>query len=88
MKDCLSECGACEDCFEGEIQFECVPCEQEDCSLTLELSFSDGRYLRWKKLSDGKTGVVESSLGKAPEQHTTRVKGLAPEQAIAEALLF
>ncbi|MDP4610686.1 MAG: hypothetical protein NWT02_05820, partial [Opitutales bacterium] len=59
-----------------------------DCSLSLEWKYDDDRYFKWRKFSDGSLGEIEAYLGKTKEKIPTRVKPLAPEQALSEALFF
>lgn len=98
IKDCLGECNKCENpssqcyaeagCEALKAEYDLGECTSDDCSLTLSMDYNDDRYFRWRKLSDGSTGLVEAYLGKSEESITTRVKALAPEQEIAEALFF
>jgi len=88
IKDCLGECIKCENCEALKAEYDLDKCTSSECSLTLSIDYNDGRYFRWKKLSDGNTGIVEAYLGKSEESITTRVKALVPEQEIAEALFF
>lgn len=88
VKDCLSECDKCESCSALRAEYDLGECSSPDCLLTLELTFDDERYFRWKMLSGENLGQIEASLGKGEESFTTRVKALGPEQTIAEALLF
>ncbi|PXA05587.1 hypothetical protein DDZ13_01560 [Coraliomargarita sinensis] len=88
IKDCLNECDKCEDCSALKADYDLGECQADDCRLTLELSYEDDRYFRWRMLSGGNLGMVEAYLGKSEEKVTTRVKSLGAEQTIAEALLF
>lgn len=88
IKSCLSECEQGKDDAALEAKYELSPCRDDSCLLTLEFSYEDGRYFRWKVLSDQKTARIESSLGRSKELVTAQVEALAPEQAIAEALFF
>lgn len=88
IKDCLGECGKCEDCAARRAKYAIDSCPETDCALTLELHYRDGRRFLWKRLDDGKTARLESTLGRVEERLTTHVKTLAPEQEIAEALFF
>ncbi len=87
---CLSDCTKCETCAAKEAKFEVLAGEglDPDSSLSLELKYSDDRYFKWRKFKDGSLGEIEAYLGKAKEKIPTRVKPLAPEQALAEALFF
>ena len=55
---------------------------------TIEWTYSDGRYLKWRKLNDGSRGEIEANLGKGVERIPTRIKPLEPDHALAEALFF
>lgn len=88
LKDCFGECGKCEDCSALRAAYALKSCPEADCALTLELRYRDGRRFYWKKLDDGKTARLESTLGRVEEKLTVHVKTLAPEQEIAEALFF
>jgi len=88
VKDCLGECRKCEECPALKAEYDLDVCRSAECVLTLNFDYSDNRYFRWRKLSDGSTGIVEAYLGKTEEVITTRVKALAPAQEIAEALFF
>lgn len=90
VKECLGECTKCEDCSARKAEFILQGCDQvdADCSLCLEWKYSDDRYFKWRKFSDGSLGEIEAYLGKAKEKIPTRVKPLAPEQALSEALFF
>lgn len=99
LRDCLGDCNKCEDgstldakyiietCETGETGETYEPCEA-DCSLALEFKYSDGRYFKWRKFSEGLMGEIEASLGKSEEKISTQVKPLGAEQTIAEALFF
>ena len=54
----------------------------------MDWSYTDGRYLHWRKFTDGSLGEIEASLGKPAEKIPTRVKSLPSEQALAEAFFF
>ena len=88
VKDCLGDCDSCEDCGALRATYELAVSHDAPGSLTLGLSYEDGRYFRWKKSSDQKTALIESSLGKSEERLTVRAKALEPQQEIAEALFF
>lgn len=88
VKSCLGDCDHCEDCPALRATYDLAAVQGEDASLSLEMRYSDGRYFRWKKLSDQKNAVIESSLGKEAERLTVHAKALEPQQEIAEALFF
>ncbi len=90
VRSCLSDCKHCKDCPAPEATFSIDPCEagDTDCSLLLEFGYSDGRYFKWRKFSEGSLGEIEASLSNHEERITTRVKPLGPEQTLAEALFF
>lgn len=93
IQACLSDCSDCSDCQTcPALQAEYViqPCGQgdADCSLAVEFDYSDGRYFKWRKYSEGSMGRIEASLGKSEEKISTRMKPLGAEQMIAEALFF
>jgi len=56
--------------------------------LGLHFEYGDERYFRWDRDADGKIAHIEARLGRGAESLATRVKPLAPEQEIAEALFF
>ena len=90
IRACLGECEKCGDSAALEVKYsvgDCGECES-DCSLALEFKYSDGRYFKWRKFSEGSMGEIEASLGMSVEKITTRVKPLGAEQTIAEALFF
>lgn len=88
IKDCLGDRGKCEDCSALKADYDLGECSDPDYLLTLELSYSDKRFFRWKLLSGKNLATVEAFIGKSEERLTTRVKLLGAEQTIAEALLF
>ncbi len=90
VKSCLCDCDKCELCaaMRSEFVIEPCSCEDESCVLSLEWSYDDERYLKWRKLADGSRGEIDAYLGKSKEHIPTNVKPLAPEQALAEALFF
>lgn len=90
IRDCLGDCTKCEDCTSLKADYTIEPCGEADpdCSLALEFTYSDGRYFKWRKFSEGSMGEIEASLGKSEEKISTRMKPLGPEQTIAEALFF
>ncbi len=98
IRGCLGDCRKCDDpssscysdagCCSLRADYDVGECDESDCRLTLEFCYNDGRYFRWKMLSDGNLGQIEASLGNFRENLTTRVKALGAEQTIAEALLF
>lgn len=98
IKSCLADCDKCEDpsshCYAGgtcsalKADYDLGECSAPDCLLTLEFTYDDGCYFRWKMLSGGNFGLIEARIGKSEESLTTRVKPLGAEQMLAEALLF
>ena len=88
IRDCLSDCGKCEDCSALKAHYELGECADSEFCLSLEFCYRDERYFSWKKLNDGNFALIEASLGKSTDKITTRVKALGAEQMIAEALLF
>jgi len=98
IKGCFGDCEKCEDpsshcyaeagCSALKADYDLGECKAPDCLLTLEFSYDDERYFRWKMLSDKNFGLIEAKLGKCEENLTTRVKPLGAEQTLAEALLF
>ncbi|HAV13703.1 MAG TPA: hypothetical protein DCX06_09495 [Opitutae bacterium] len=88
IKDCLGECNKCTDCAAAKAEFSTVNCDTSECSLCLEWEYDDDRYFQWRKFSDGSLGEIQAYLGKSKEIIPTRVKPLAPEQALSEALFF
>jgi hypothetical protein len=90
VRECLADCQQCDECTALEARFTVELCDADhaDCSLTLEFTYSDERYFRWRKFCEGSMGEIEASLGKSEEKISTRVKPLGAEQMIAEALFF
>lgn len=90
IKDCLGECSKCDDCSAQSSKFSVSGADEldDECVLTLELEYSDDRYFKWRKFSDGSMGEIQAYLGKSKETISTRVKAMAPEQALSEALFF
>lgn len=90
VKDCLDECTIIEDCAAKQAEFVLTSCDSvdSDCSLSLEWEYDDARYFKWRKFSDGSLGEIQASLGKSAQTIPTRVKPLAFEQALSEALFF
>ncbi len=90
VKECFSECSQCEECSAKKADFILQDCDglDADCVLSLEWNYTDGRYFKWRKFKDGSLGEIEACLGHAKEKIPTRVKPLAPEQALSEALFF
>ena len=58
------------------------------CSLVMDWTFTDDRYLHWRKFDDGSLGEIEAQLGKSAEKIPTRVKSMPSEQVLAEAFFF
>ena len=90
VQDCLGECDSGETESAESTKFVLGECnaDESDCSLSLEWEYDDDRYFKWRKFSDGSFGEIQASLGKAEEKIPTRMKALAPEQALSEALFF
>lgn len=90
VRDCLGACDKCEHCAALDAKFELVACAdpQSEDTLRLEIKYADGRYFKWRKFREGWQGEIEADLGKGHEKIPTRVKPLAPEQALSEALFF
>ncbi|WP_269524375.1 glucose-6-phosphate dehydrogenase assembly protein OpcA [Coraliomargarita parva] len=89
LKDCLSDCDRCETCPAMDAAFQVLACESGgECSLELDFGYDDDRYFRWRKFSEGNYGEMEAHLGSHVERIPTRVKPLAPESALSEALFF
>ncbi|MFP4069807.1 MAG: glucose-6-phosphate dehydrogenase assembly protein OpcA [Opitutales bacterium] len=88
IRDCLKDCKVCESCGALKADYRLEPCEGEDCSLTFAMEYGDGRYFRWRKFKEGSLGEIEANIGGGEERISTRVKPLAPEQALSEALFF
>lgn len=90
VRDCLSTCEGCEQCPALDASYELAACNDPNSedSLRLEFKYSDGRYFTWRKFKEGSLGEITANLGKAHGKLSTRVKPLAPEQALSEALFF
>ncbi|MGJ8652897.1 MAG: glucose-6-phosphate dehydrogenase assembly protein OpcA [Opitutaceae bacterium] len=90
IKDCLGECSKFDGYSAKDSQFIVGGAGEldDECVLTLELKYSDDRYFKWRKFSDGSMGEIQAYLGKTRETISTRVKAMAPEQALSEALFF
>jgi len=90
IRGCFADCKKCADCRAAKTDYQLKACSDDDhdCSLSLEFSYEDGRYFRWRKFSEGSMGEIEASLGKEEAKISTRMKSLGPEQTIAEALFF
>jgi hypothetical protein len=90
VRECLSDCNKCENCSAMKAEFVIAQCDglDADCSLCMEWQYADDRFFKWRKFSDGSLGEIDASLGKTIEKIPTRVKPLAPEQALSEALFF
>lgn len=88
LESCLGECGARTEergeCADFELSDQC----EEDTPLAVKFSYEDRRHFEWKKFAEGNLGEIRAYLGKQDDQITTRVKPLAAEQSIAEALFF
>ncbi len=90
IKDCLGDCKRCERCPAIQAKYTVKNCDASlaGSSLAVDFIYSDGRYFKWRKFSEGSMAEVEASLGKLKEKISTRVKPLGAEQTIAEALFF
>lgn len=99
IEACLCDCGDCGDCGDCATdaadassgpQLELLACDAADseCALTMDWSYSDDRFLHWRKFSDGARSEIEVNFGKVNERIPMRVKPLLGEQALAEALFF
>lgn len=90
IQECLSDCEtpSSSNAFNVNYVTEVCTGEYANCALMLEFSYSDERYFRAKKFANGSMGELEANLGKSVEKVSARVKPLAAEQAIAEALFF
>lgn len=90
IRGCFGDCATGEASpTEGATQcVETCDGDDPDCALSLEFTYADGRYFKWRKFAEGSMGEIEASLGKAEEKVSTRMKSLGPEQTIAEALFF
>jgi len=90
IRDCLSDCRKCEDCpsLKGP-KFQVEECAKDaDCSMSFALEYKDGRFFRWRKFREGDAGEIHAKIDSTEERISTRVKPLAPEQALSEALFF
>jgi len=85
VKDCLDAAGT-----EHTVDYQLKSCDESkvDSSLVLEFTYQDSRYFSWRKCSESNVGEIRAYLGKNEEVITTRIKTLAPEQALSEALFF
>jgi hypothetical protein len=88
LKDCLSECGARAQAGEPCASFELLNRTEDGAPLMVEFIYEDRRHFKWTKFKEGNLGEIVAYLGKHNEKITTRVKPLAAEQSIAEALFF
>jgi hypothetical protein len=90
VQECLGECSKCPECAAAKAEFVLTPVDasNSDCALSLEWDYVDDRSFKWLKFRDGSLGEIRASLGKGEEVMPTRVKPLAPEQALSEALFF
>jgi len=90
VRECLAACKGCEDCAAETACYSTEECDEQEagCSLALEFGYSDERYFKWRKFCEGSMGEIEALLGQSEEKISTRVKPLAAEQMIAEALFF
>jgi hypothetical protein len=66
IQGCFGDCEKCENCTAAKAEYQVEACEKgdSDCSLSLEFDYTDGRYFRWRKFSEGSMGEIEASLGK------------------------
>ena len=89
VRGCLSECRKCVSDASSEPEWTIESClDNSECSLSLECTYSDSRYLKWHQSTDGNRGEMRVSLGKSEEWIPVRVNLLSMEQALAEALFF
>jgi hypothetical protein len=90
IKECVADCQLCEECTALQAEYTVAPCAEAhaDCSLVLEFTYSDERYFKWRKFTEGSMAEIDAALGKTREVISTRVKPLGAEQMIAEALFF
>jgi len=85
VQNCVDSCNV-----GSGIKFELVACDAgtEGCTLAMDWTYADDRYLHWRKLTDGSRGEIEAFFGKSRERIPIRIKPLPSEQALAEALFF
>lgn len=88
LRECLKECGTRVDECDAKASFELSDKSGDGAPLAVEFIYEDRRHFKWKKCKDGNLGEIVAYLGKHKETITTRVKPLAAEQVIAEALFF
>ena len=90
IKGCLATCMSLEEAVAIPIKYqvELITDPGAKESLSMDFNYSDLREFKWRKFSDGTMGEIESSLGGKLEKIPTRIKPLAVDQMIAEALFF
>lgn len=86
VQECLS--GGSDDRLEPEFSVVEMTCSGLKDGLAMEWTYSDERYLKWRKYIDGSRGEIEANLGKGLDRIPTQIKPLEPEHALAEALFF
>ena len=90
VQSCFEDCDQSGECSSAGGEFQAIQCDAsgEACSLSLELTYEDERFFKWRKCPNGSLGEIEAYLGKSEETIPARVKPLAYEQALAEAFFF
>ena len=90
IKGCLTTCRSLKEAGAIPIkyQIERITDLGAEESLSLNFNYSDSREFKWRKLSDGPIGEIESSIGGKLEKISTRIEPLSAHQMIAEALFF
>lgn len=93
VRSCLEECVSCAESGEEGKElpgFSIRLAERESSPqyLEMEWEYGDGRYFHWRREAGGSVGEIAAKLGAKEERVPTRVKALAPEEALAEALFF
>ena len=90
IKGCLTTCRSLKEAGAIPIEFKVKVITDPDPveSLSLVFEYSDSREFKWRKFNDVPMGEIESSIGGKIEKISTRIKPLAADQMIAEALFF
>ena len=90
IKGCLATCRSLDEsgAIPIKYQVELITDLGAEESLSLHFIYADSREFKWRKFSDGTMGEIESSIGGKLEKIPTRIKPLAVDQTIAEALFF
>ena len=89
VKSRLVDCNKHGFCSTSGPEFLIESCQYNaEYTLSLEWTYDDNRYLRWRKLADGTRGEIRACLGKNEEYIPINIKPLSMEQALAEALFF